>query len=96
MNLFHPKNNILLGHICGMYLLERNCHDKNLSYVKIFLNGEASPRKRDKLKNKICDYIIDNILKVKSCKLKRYWKMIAYVFHKYPENFAFQLFIILQ
>ena len=36
-----------------------------------------------------------SILKVESCKLKKHWQMIAYVFQKYPENFAFQLFIIL-
>ena len=34
-------------------------------------------------------------LKVQSCKLKKHWKMIAYVFQKYLGNFAFQLFIIL-
>ena len=35
-------------------------------------------------------------LKAQSCKLKKHWQMIAYVFQKYPENFAFQLYIILQ
>ena len=35
-------------------------------------------------------------LKVQSCKLKKHCKMIAYMFQKPPENFAFQLFIILQ
>ena len=34
-------------------------------------------------------------LKVQSFKLKKHWQMIAYVLQKYPENFAFQLFIIL-
>ena len=29
-------------------------------------------------------------------KLKKYWLMTAYVFQKYPENFTFELFIILQ
>ena len=33
------------------------------------------------------------ILKVQSCKLKEHWYMIAYVFQKYPENVAVQLFI---
>ena len=34
-------------------------------------------------------------LKVKSRKLKNYWKMIAYVFEVYPnKNFSFQLFIV--
>ena len=36
------------------------------------------------------------ILKVQSCKWKKQGQMIAYVFRKYPENFAVQLFIILQ
>ena len=35
-------------------------------------------------------------LKVQSCKLKKHWWMIAYVFQKYPENFAFQQFKNLQ
>ena len=50
------------------------------------------------------DYNIDLLLPSKSifchypvsCKLKKHWEMIAYVFRKYPKNFAFQLFIILQ
>ena len=33
--------------------------------------------------------LIFYISKVKSCKLKNHLKMIAYVFQKYPENFAF-------
>ena len=35
-------------------------------------------------------------LKVQSCKLKKHRYMIAYVFQKYPGNFVFQLFLILQ
>ena len=27
---------------------------------------------------------------------KALWQMISYVFQKYPENFSFQLFLILQ
>ena len=50
------------------------------------------------------DYNIDLLLPSKSifchypvsCKLKKHWEMIAYVFRKYPKNFAFQLFVILQ
>ena len=34
-------------------------------------------------------------LKVQSFKLKKHWQTIAYLLQKYPENFAFQLFIIL-
>ena len=34
-------------------------------------------------------------LKLQSYKLKKHWN-VAYVFQKYPENFAFQLFIILK
>ena len=36
------------------------------------------------------------LLEVHSCKLKKHWWIIAYGFSKYPDNFAFQLFIILQ
>ena len=32
---------------------------------------------------------------VQSFKLKTHEEVIAYMFQKYPENFAFQLFIIL-
>ena len=35
-------------------------------------------------------------LKVQPWKLKNHWYIIADVIQKYPENFAFQLFIILQ
>ena len=35
-------------------------------------------------------------LEVQSSKLKKHRYMMAYVFQKYPENFPFQLFIILQ
>ena len=35
-------------------------------------------------------------LQVQSLKLKKYMWMIAYLFPKYPKNFAFQLFEILQ
>ena len=36
------------------------------------------------------------LLKVHSCKLKKYQQTIAYIIQMYPENFTFQLFIILQ
>ena len=36
------------------------------------------------------------ILKLQSCKLKKHQLMIVYVFQKYRENFAFQIYIILQ
>ena len=36
------------------------------------------------------------LLKVHSCKLKKYQQTIAYIVQMYPENFTFQLFIILQ
>ena len=35
-------------------------------------------------------------LKVQSWKLRKQWYIVASVYQKYPENFAFQLFIILQ
>ena len=31
-----------------------------------------------------------------TCKCKKHWWMIVYVFQKYPENFAFWLIIILK
>lgn len=41
--------------------------------------------------------VITSQLKVLSCKMRNYWKIIAYVYEMYPESFsAFQLFIILQ
>ena len=35
-------------------------------------------------------------LKVQSCKLKKHRQMIAYMFQTCPENFTFQLFLILR
>ena len=35
-------------------------------------------------------------LKVQSWKSQKHWQMIAYVFRKYAENFAVQLFVILK
>ena len=35
-------------------------------------------------------------LKIQSCISKKHWQMIAYVFQKYPGNFAFQIFKISQ
>ena len=35
-------------------------------------------------------------LKIQPCKFKKHWYMIVYVFQKYPKNFAFKLFLILQ
>ena len=36
------------------------------------------------------------LLKVHSCKLKKYQQTIVYIVQMYPENFTLQLFIILQ
>ena len=35
-------------------------------------------------------------LKIQPCKFKKHWYMIVYVFQKYPKNFPFKLFLILQ
>ena len=44
--------------------------------------------------NLINSLVIPILLKVQACKLKK--QMIAHVFQKYPENPAFQLYIMLQ
>ena len=49
-----------------------------------FRDSPPSPRK------------ISEALKIQPCELKKHSLMIAYMFQKYPENFAFQLLIILQ
>ena len=36
------------------------------------------------------------LLKVHSCKLKKYQQTIVYIVQMYPENFTLQLFVILQ
>ena len=35
-------------------------------------------------------------LKAQLCELKKHWSMIACMLQRYPENFAIQLFMILQ
>ena len=46
------------------------------------------------IQNKSPKYLMRSQKKVESFKLKKHWQMIAYVFQKYPENFAFQPFLI--
>ena len=46
--------------------------------------------------SKMTTSVMWKLLKVLSCKLKKHGWMIAYVFQKCAESFAFQLFILLQ
>ena len=61
----------------------------------VFLLFKTSDMKKVPILIFISTILIPN-LQVQSSKLKKHRLMIAYVFQKYPENFAMQLFIIFQ
>ena len=67
---------------------------KNKSTLRFLSLSYMFVYKQNKKKN--TEWYLDRLLKVQSRKLKKHWQMIAYVFQKHPENFALQLFIILQ
>ena len=66
-----------------------DCSCNFITFCEVFQNGFYADH--------LCvTFSESKTLKVQSCKLKKHWWMIAYMLQKCPENFAFQLFIILQ
>ena len=92
---WHHQN---CNHVDQNNLWKRNESQKDhrlFQYVSLFPNIRKIPHfwwkllLSAELKGCLTWFIYFLDLQVQSCKLKNHWWMIAYVFQKYPKNFAF-------